>query len=137
VNVFEPLPNEGRRRFGDTELGATMWGGTLYELRSGEESLYHWQVGEEEWLLVVAGTPTLRTPEGEQVLKPWDLAVFPRGEAGAHQIRNGTDEPVRAVFFSSVSDPEVVVYPDEGRVGVVAGWSRPDGTVLRGWLAEP
>src|SRR6266487_467069 len=55
MNAFEPLPNDGRRRFGDTELGATMWGGTLYGLRPGEESVYHWQVGEEEWLLVVAG----------------------------------------------------------------------------------
>ena len=88
-------------------------------------------------LLVVAGAPTLRTPEGEQVLKPWDVAVFRRGEEGAHQMRNDTDEPVRAVFFSTVSDPEVVVYPDEGRTGVIAGWTRPDGKVLRGWVVEP
>jgi uncharacterized cupin superfamily protein len=79
----------------------------------------------------------LRVPSGEQRLKPWDLAVFPRGEQGAHQLRNDTDEPVRAAFFSSVSDPEVCVYPDEGRVGVIANWSRPDATTIRGWVEEP
>jgi uncharacterized cupin superfamily protein len=81
-------------------------------------------------LLVIAGTPTLRTPQGEQALRPWDLTVFPRGEAGAHQLRNDTDEPVRAAFFSSMCDPEVAVYPDDGRIGVVAG-------TIRGWLEEP
>ena len=132
MNLFDDAP----QRFGDA-LGATMWGGTLYERAPGEKSKYHWQVGEEEWLLVVAGAPTLRTPEGEQVLKPWDVAVFRRGEEGAHQIRNDTDAPVRAVFFSTVSDPEVVVYPDEDRIGVVAGWSRPDAAQIRGWVVEP
>ena len=111
-----------------------MWGGTLYELAPGEESPYHWHFGEEEWLVVAGGTPTLRTPGGERVLRPWDLAVFPRGEAGAHQLRNDTDEPVRAIIFSTVSDPEVAVYPDEGKVGVNAGWSRPEGPQVRGWV---
>lgn len=109
----------------------------MYELAPGDAGRYHWHVGEEEWLLVVAGTPTLRTPEGEQQLKPWDLAVFQRGEAGAHQLRNDGDEPVRAAFFSTISDPEVVGYPDEGRIGVIAGWSRPELQTLRGWIVEP
>jgi hypothetical protein len=29
-------------------------------------------------------------------------------------------------MFSTCSDPEVCVYPDEGKVGVFAGWSRSD-----------
>ena len=109
----------------------------MYELEPGGESPYHWHVGEEEWLLVVAGTPTLRTPEGEQRLRPWDLALFLRGETGAHQLRNDTGEPVRAAIFSSVSDPEVVAYPDEGRIGVIADWSRDDRRTIRGWVEEP
>jgi uncharacterized cupin superfamily protein len=93
----------------------------VYELEPGAASPYHWHVGEEELLVVVAGTPTLRTPDGETQLGPWDLAVFRRGEEGAHQLRNDTEEPVRAAFFSSVSVPEVAVYPDDGRIGVIAG----------------
>ena len=109
----------------------------MYELPPGKSSPYHWHVGEEEWLLVLAGAPTLRTPAGEQALRPWDVALFPRGAAGAHQLRNTTDEVVRAAFFSTTSDPEVAVYPDDGKIGVIAGWSRDDMNTIRGWVEEP
>ena len=107
----------------------------MYELAPGEESPYHWHFGEEEWLLVVDGAPTLRTPDGERVLRAWDVAVFPRGEAGAHQVRNDGAEPARVFFLSTVSDPDVRVYPDSGKVAVTAGRSRPGraaGARLRG-----
>jgi uncharacterized cupin superfamily protein len=81
---------------------------------------------------VLEGEPTLRTPDGEKRLRPWDVALFVRGEKGAHQIRNDTGSAVRAAFFSSVSDPEVAVYPDDGKVGVIAGWSRDDTETIRG-----
>jgi uncharacterized cupin superfamily protein len=127
MNLFDDLPAKGERRLGD-ELGSTLWGGTLYELAPGKKVCpYHWHFGEEEWLLVVTGAPTVRTPEGENVLAPWDVAVFVRGESGAHEVRNETDEPARIVMFSTASDPEVCVYPDSGKVGVFAGWSRKDG----------
>jgi uncharacterized cupin superfamily protein len=111
-----------------------MWGCTVYELDPGGVTPYHWHVGEEEWLLVLVGSPTLRTPAGTSVLRPWDLTVFPRGEEGAHQLRNDTGDAARVAFFSTVSDPEVTVYPDDGKVGVVAGFSRKDGRVIRGWV---
>jgi uncharacterized cupin superfamily protein len=115
------------RRFGG-ELGATLWGGTVYELAPGERICpYHWHFGEEEWLLVVSGKPTLRTPDGELTLRAWDLAAFVRGAEGAHEVRNDVGEPARVVMFSTTSDPEVCVYPDSGKVGVFAGWSRADG----------
>jgi uncharacterized cupin superfamily protein len=88
---------------------------------------YHWHFGEEEWLIVLAGRPTLRTPEGEEALRPWDVAVFVTGEAGAHEVRNDTADPVRVVMLSTISDPEVCVYPDSGKVGTFAGSSRADG----------
>jgi uncharacterized cupin superfamily protein len=108
----------------------------VYELQPGEASSYHWHVGEEEWLIVLDGAPTLRTPDGEQILRPWDVTAFPRGEAGAHQLRNDTSEVARAAFFSTTSDPEVVVYPDEGKTGVIAGWTRDDARTIRGWVQE-
>ena len=109
-------------------------GGTLYELPPGQASPYHWQFGEEELCVVVAGTPTLRTPDGERVLQPWDVAWFPRGPAGAHGLRNDSDEPARVVFFSTVSDPEVAVYPDDDKVGVIAGWNNDAIETMRGWV---
>ena len=46
-------------------------------------------------------------------------------------MRNDTDEPVRVVMLSTASDPEVCVYPDSGKVGVFAGWSRKDGQKVK------
>ena len=132
INLFDaPLNEDGERRFG-SELGAALWGGTLYELAPGTRVCpYHWHFGEEEWLLVIAGTPTLRTPAGERVLEPWDVAVFSTGEAGAHEVRNDSSESARIAMLSSVSDPEVCVYPDSGKIGAFAGWSRTDGQVAK------
>jgi uncharacterized cupin superfamily protein len=131
LNLLDDEP----QRFGEA-LGATLWGGTLYELAAGESLPYHWQFGEEECVIALAGRPTLRTPEGERELAPWEIVWFPRGERGAHQLRNDGDEPARFVMFSTCSDPEVVVYPDEGRTGVIADWSRDDRPTFRGWV-EP
>jgi uncharacterized cupin superfamily protein len=127
LNLLDDEP----RRFGD-ELGAKLWGGTLYELAPGKALPYHWHYGDEECVIALAGRPTLRTPEGERELRPWDIAWFPRGEQGAHQLRNDGDEPARVVLFSTAADPEVVVYPDDGRVTVIADWSRDDRPTFRG-----
>jgi len=118
------VPQGGRPIGGG--LGATLWGGTVYELQPGEQvAPYHWHAGTEEWLLVLDGAPTLRTPEGEQSLVPWDVAVFVRGPDGAHELRNDSDAVARVLLISSACDPEVVVYPDSGDVRVLAGWNLP------------
>jgi uncharacterized cupin superfamily protein len=109
-------------------LGAVGWGGTVYELRPGERICpYHWHAAEEEWLLVLEGAPTLRGPDGEQPLRAWDVAVFRRGPGGAHEVRNDTTETVRVLMLSTISNPEICVYPDSGKIG--AWWMGEDGTL--------
>ena len=72
------------------------------------------------------GAPTLRTPDGEQALRAWDVAVFPRGEGGAHDVRNDTTSVVRVLMLSTISPLEICVYPDSGKIG--ASWLDEDGT---------
>ena len=44
-------------------LGAAAIGTTLYELPQGQGvAPYHYEYGNEEWLLVLAGNPILATP---------------------------------------------------------------------------
>jgi uncharacterized cupin superfamily protein len=109
-------------------LGATGWGGTIYELRPGERICpYHWHVAEEEWLVVLSGTPTLREPDGEQVLRAWDVAVFRRGPGGAHEVRNDTDQTASVLMLASVAQLEMCVYPDSGKIG--AWWEDEEGNL--------
>jgi uncharacterized cupin superfamily protein len=108
------------RRLGP-RLGAGRIGASLYELRPGQRTFpYHYHHANEEWLLAVAGAPTLRTPEGERELEAGEVVCFPAGADGAHQVINRTDEPVRILVFSTMNVPEVVVYPDSGKIGVSA-----------------
>jgi uncharacterized cupin superfamily protein len=102
-----------------SQLGATRTGATAYELPPGQAICpYHYEHGEEEWLLVLSGRPTLRTPQGSQELSPHDVAFFSRGPEGAPGVTNETEEPVRVLMFSEVVYPTVTVYPDSDKVGV-------------------
>ncbi|MEA2218221.1 MAG: hypothetical protein QOJ35_847 [Solirubrobacteraceae bacterium] len=103
-------------------LGAKDTGTSLYELPPGEALCpYHYEYGEEEWLLVVAGRPSLRDPDGTHELGPWDVVFFPRGPDGAHQVRNDSDETVRVLLWSNVVLPTATVYPDSDKIGVWTG----------------
>ncbi len=118
----------GQARLGKL-LGAKESGITVYELPPGQSVCpYHYEVGEEEWLLVLEGAPTLRHPEGSEALAPWDVALFPRGPEGAHGIGNETGETVRVLMFSTVVHPTATVYPDSDKVGIWTG--NPDDDVM-------
>lgn len=98
-------------------IGSSLLGGSMCEVEPGSKMWpYHTHFANEEWALVVRGTPTLRTPEGERELKEGDVVCFPRGEDGAHQIRNDSDVPVQVLMLSTRIDPEIVYYPDTGKV---------------------
>jgi uncharacterized cupin superfamily protein len=99
-------------------LGGELIGAGLYELEPGNTLWpYHTHHANEEWLLVVHGRPTLRHAEGEQELAEGDVVCFRRGQDGYHQVRNATDEPVRVLMISTLIAPEIVEYPDSGKVG--------------------
>jgi uncharacterized cupin superfamily protein len=52
-------------------LGAELIGGSVYEVDPGKKLWpYHLHHANEEWLIVLRGHPTLRTPEGERASPP-------------------------------------------------------------------
>lgn len=87
-------------------------GASLYELERGNFMTFHFHHGSEELLLVLHGRPTLRTLEGERQLEEGEAVHFPAGPAGAHEIRNDTDERIRYVVAGTRISPEVIEYPD-------------------------
>ena len=100
-------------------LGAERLGCGLYDLPLGEQLWpYHFHLGREEWAVVVAGAPTLRTPAGERELCVGDIVGFPAGEEGAHTFLNHSDGEARIAIFSTLG-PGVSVYPDSGKVAIL------------------
>ena len=131
TNVFAPeldgsLDREGYRRRSAAigrQLGSERVGASLYVLDEGERTFpYHFHHAMEEWLLVVGGTPTLRSPDGERVLRAGDVVCFPTGPDGGHQLRG----PGSVLIISSTRPLETVEYPDCGKIG-----TRPPGKVFR------
>jgi uncharacterized cupin superfamily protein len=121
----------GMARFGP-RLEARQSGASLYELAPGQALCpYHYEYGEEEWLFVVSGRPSLRDPDGTHELEPLDLVFFPRGPDGAHQVRNDGDETVRVLMWSTVVVPTATVYPDSDKIGIWTGNADDDVMVQR------
>jgi uncharacterized cupin superfamily protein len=108
--------------------GARTLGAGVFELPPGKRNLpYHAHFGIEELLVVLAGRPTLRTPEGERELAEGEVVAFPPGRAAAHQLINRGDAPVRYLMVSTKAAADVVEYPDSGRIGAQGGeWGSAD-----------
>ena len=100
-------------------IGAVRMGATLYELPPGEATFpYHYEYGCEEWAIVLRGRPTLRHPNGEDVLEPGDVVCFPEGPEGAHKLTNNAPEVVRVILLSDKPTLAAAVYPDSGKIGI-------------------
>lgn len=121
----------GMARFGPG-FGAEITGASVYELPPGQALCpYHYEWGEEEWLLVLSGSPSLRDPEGTHVLEPMDLVFFPRGPEGAHRVQNDGEETAYVLMFSNVLWPTATIYPDSDKVGVYVRKGSPDNIIVR------
>ena len=125
-------------------LHTQAWTPSLLELRTGEASdAYHYDWCREHWALVLDGEPTLRRPEGHEILVPGDIVCFPEGEAGAHQFLNCADETARVLMCSApVSAVSAAVYPDDNtyvlRVPGQNGYRfRLDDQLADYWDGEP
>jgi uncharacterized cupin superfamily protein len=133
VNIYRPVFDEPREYEGFSclrarlgrQLGTQKIGLSLFELPPGQAAYpYHWHIAEEELIIVIAGRPHLRTPEGWRELDPGDAVAFGLGERGAHQLVNRTEEPVRFLAFSN-QQADIIVRPDSSTIGVAE--RRPEG----------
>ena len=60
-----------------------MIGATVYELPHGESVCpYHYHYGNEEWLVVLDGTPVVRTDDATSSCGPEMRSAFARGREG-------------------------------------------------------
>ena len=85
-------------------------------LRERARSRYHYELGNDELLVVVTGQPTLRSPEGERDLRPGDCVLFPSGPSGAHQLTNRSTEPTRVLLVSNFAMPRAAVQVDSDKM---------------------
>ncbi|WCB91942.1 hypothetical protein DSM104299_00621 [Baekduia alba] len=116
-----------RARLG-RQLGAERIGVSQWLLPAGQAAYpYHFHLTEEEVLVVLEGALALRTPDGWARVRSGDVVRFPRGEEGAHQLVNDTGDDARFLVVSTHGAPDVVLYPDEGKIGPAERRTHDDG----------
>jgi uncharacterized cupin superfamily protein len=97
-----------------TRLVSAVW-----ELEPGGSSgPYHAHHATEELLLVLDGSPTLRTPDDERELKRGEVVHFPVGADGAHQVLNRSEAPARYLMVAAHTGADAIEYVDERQVVV-------------------
>ena len=132
---MERGPFRWRRAMLGAQAGGERLGASLYELPPGGSSFpLHLHHANEEMIFVLAGRPTLRTLDGERDLVPGEVVACPTGRRGAHRLDNRTDEPARVLIVSTKISPELVEYPDSGKVGAM---SQPPGEQPVRVMARP
>ena len=111
-----------RRKQLSSAAGGEKLGCSLYEVPPGRRAWpYHYHLANEEAIYVLEGSGILRIGGEEVEVSRGDYVALPTGEAGAHQILNTSNEALRYLCFPTMVEPDVMVYPDSGKVGMFAG----------------
>lgn len=101
-----------QRALGDAG-GLSQFGVNLVTLDPGAASSpRHWHREEDEFVMVLAGRPTLVEDAGREVLGPGDCAAFPAGVADGHTLVNETAEEARLLVVGTRAPREVGTYSD-------------------------
>jgi uncharacterized cupin superfamily protein len=105
-------------------------GASVYEIGPANFVPYHFHHASEEMLVVLDGEMTMKTEEGERLVRRGEVVIFPVGPAGAHGFRNDGEGLCRYLMASSRQLPEVGEYPELGKITVQAPTASQTGDEL-------
>lgn len=125
-----------RRKSLSAASGGEKLGCSIYEVEPGHRAWpYHYHGANEEAIYVLSGRGTLRTGEEEVPIYEGDYASFAASAEGAHQLINTSDATLRYLCFSTMMEPDAMVYPDSGKVGLFVG-AAPGGSKEKRVISE-
>ncbi len=70
---------------------------------------------------MLEGSGTLRIGEEEIQVFEGDYVALPARAQATHQIVNDSEVVLRYLCFSTMVEPDVMIYPDSGKVGIFGG----------------
>jgi len=89
----------------------------LRQLNPGQYSApYHFHMYAEELFMIISGSATLRTSKGLEIVNSGDLIFFEKGETGAHQLYNHTNETCIFLDIRTYIGFDVCEYPDSNKL---------------------
>ncbi len=90
----------------------------------------HWHEGEDEFVVMLAGEAVLVDDSGETVMRPGDVAAFPKNDGNGHVLQNRSDADC---VFIAVGRPGTTDchYPDiDMHLFAGEGFRRKDGSAF-------
>ena len=113
-------PYRWQRSLVGRRAGAEKLGASLFDVPPGGATFpFHAHHANEELLVVLQGSPTLRTLDGERTLAEGEVVAFPAGRDGAQALENRSDATVRILIVSTMVAPDINEFPDSGTL-----WAR-------------
>jgi uncharacterized cupin superfamily protein len=111
-----------RRKQLGSAAGSEKLGCSLYEVPPRRRAWpYHYHLANEEAIYVLEGSGMLRIGGEEIWVSEGDYVALPARAEGAHQLINSSEAGLRYLCFSTMVEPDVMVYPDSGKVGIFGG----------------
>ena len=110
--------------------GLSDFGVSLVVLEPGGiSSQRHWHEGEDEVVVMLDGEAVLVEEDDETLLRPGDIAAFPKGVANGHQLVNRSERPctfvaIGRIALSDCHYPDIDLHLD----GKTARFVRKDGS---------
>ena len=111
--------------------GATGLGARLIEVPAGKRAWpFHAHHANDEMFVILSGAGVLRLGPDQWPVEAGDVAICPAGgDEAAHQLIAG-NAGLRYIAISTMREPDVVAYPDSGKIAVFAG-AAPGGDKAR------
>ena len=116
TNPIKPEKFAGRHQASlGKSVNLTQFGVNHVVLEPGAWSaLRHWHEGEDEFVIVLEGNPTLVDDAGEQLMSPGHFVGFPAGEPNGHHLVNQSEKPATYMVVGSRRPGEDTChYPDD------------------------
>ena len=104
------------------KAGGKKLGCGLYRIAPGKTAFpIHFHHANDEAMFILEGEGTLRLGAERFPVRKGDYIAFPAGEPLGHQLINTSAAPLEYLCMSTLIEPEIVEYPDSGKVGAMAG----------------
>ena len=111
-------------------IGAQKLGYNITAVPPGKRAFpLHNHHANEEMFFILQGSGELRVGDERYTLRTGDfIASPPGGPESAHQIINTGSEELRYLAVSTLVYPEIVEYPDSGKLSLMSRQTAPDGS---------
>ncbi|WP_406663565.1 cupin domain-containing protein [Gallaecimonas sp. GXIMD1310] len=104
------------------QIGGQQLGYRVVRLPPGKKAWpRHSHLNNEEMFFVLEGRGTLYYSEQQFAVAAGDFIACPAGKEHAHQLENSGDKELVYLAVSTMHQPDVMLYPDSGKYGVIAG----------------